>query len=55
MRQEVINHFETEDVLNGLEDSEKIKLYKQLDNIVESCRKMLFEMHKDNKKGKLVV
>lgn len=54
MRAQVLNHFETENLLNEMEDSEKVKLYSQLEQIVEYCRSQLFDMHQKNQQGTYV-
>jgi hypothetical protein len=48
MRSEVLNHFETENLLQDMENSEKMKLYSTIDQIVEKSRTTLFEMHQAN-------
>lgn len=54
MRTQVISHLEEKEVLQAMDEDQKLDLIQELDDLHKKCADQLFEMHQTNAKGELV-
>ncbi len=54
MRVMVINTLEEKEILQAMDENQKLDLIEELDELHKKCADQLFEMHNSNAKGELV-
>jgi hypothetical protein len=54
MRVMVLSTLEEKEILQAMDENQKLDLIEELDDLHKKCADQLFEMHNSNSKGELV-